>query len=284
MPKSRGGRALMLVIGIAVGVIVTVGVIYALNPNAVLPPSTPPASPTFSLTVRDPLENVALEESDFDAKLYGLNIGEDPSVSGSWEELSGVADLGDISAADFDDDLYSDYYVTYNGTVLETFFDDHDGTRTYGERQAHVDHTGPNTLLAYATPSAGGSFVVVYASNGTVINTATKNITTANNFTIFANSVPLSEIMMAYASYTTRVGDLVAINFLVTFNDTVALGDISASGLDKEAATTTSIVFSYSYQGTTTKTFNFIWSDDAIAAAALEIDGPIVMRFGTAVI
>jgi hypothetical protein len=285
MPKSRGGRIGMFFGGVGTGVLVLFLIIWAVNPSSIIPVTPVTPVPGFSLSVKDPLENAVLDGNDFDATLYGLDIGDDPLIPGSWVALSGVSQLDDISVNDFDDELYSDYWVLYNGTVLEDFFDDNEGTRTYGVREAHINEHGANALVSYATPTTGGAFNVFNSNTGAPINTATANITTAVNFTIVAASVPASETKMAYSAYTTRTGDLVAINFLMAFNETVILGDLAGvSGLTKSSPTTTSMVFSYSYQGATWKQFTFVWSDDAIVADTLEIDGPIVMRFGTTVI
>ena len=60
MPKSKGGRIGAFALGCLIAGVSIFAVIFVVNPNAILPPPAIVPTTSFSLSVRDPLENVVI--------------------------------------------------------------------------------------------------------------------------------------------------------------------------------------------------------------------------------
>jgi len=239
--------------------------------------TAPPAIVTDSslINLSDGVAGHTLYERDFDADLYGLRTGRDPSIWSNWVRQTGVERLSDISLADLDDTEYSRWFVNYSATnyvdeILDT-------TRQFYARHAEIYKTVNNSLEAFETPNAGAAFAAFNSASGAYINLATTNITTAVNFTI----IGMCNVTQSYARYQKYFNFYsyqdVRLSYYLGFNDTVTTVDMNGGGLTKSGAGTTGLEFFFDSLGAASPSVHqFTWSDAAIAAAALRVVGTTV--------
>jgi len=233
----------------------------------------------FSLITKDMLASQKLTNSRFDYSLYGLPIGDPATDPLAWKLIEFGTSLDNIKNADLDTDVYSAFYVKYNGSELQATYDDAKGTRTFPSRQQAIHPNVANVLEACAQP-AGISLDVKHLINGTAITntTATPILAQSNVSIIIGEYASFSASYKSYWSYSSNA--MVRPAIVMNHNDTVTTSTaIQISGTTMTRVNSTA--FSYGFSSITdVQNFIGLWPA-AATLGSLQIDSCYVDWDGT---